>query len=337
MQVRDQDLSPDTEGGAEEALRSGYLQFLPRLAKAHLLVLRAASATLGWDFSEDNWVLFARAHDLPVASTFARSAGGGSFAFAKFLAAVGPLPPHPGGPRFRVPRRRIGWDADRLLLGAMTVARMNGGWPSVERYDDAARKARARGVEVPLIGVIYRQLGLTYTEVKLAAGTLLKSIETERGPRKGFLPTYDDADEVARGLALGIELLGGVRPSSDVWDVVTRPFRKRGVPTTGKIEKTFQSWQAAWAHVERLGLDAGVQADERPRYVSEVAIARGMARAEDELGYRPTARGWPDDVRDLKKQLGPGIIPAKPTIYSYFPSWKAAWAAVDALRARGTL
>jgi hypothetical protein len=337
--MRRPDRSPttDSDGELERALRAGYLQFLPRLAKAHLLVLRAASGSLGWDFSEDEWRLFARAHDLPVASTFARSAGGGSFALAKFLAAVGPLPPHSGGSRFSVPRQVIGWDAERLLLGALTVARINGSWPPRDRFDDAARKARDRGVEVPLIKVIDRGLELTYKELQLVAETLAKSIARERGERYGFPPTYSDADAVARGLALAVELLEGDRPSSDVWDVVTRPLRKLGVPVTSKINRTFPSWHAAWAHVERLGLDPGVQADERPRYRTEEAIARGMATAEDELGYRPTPTQWTDAVRDLKRTLGPGIIPAKPTIYTYFPSWKAAWACVKALRARGLL
>lgn len=86
------DAEGDIEGDFEQTLRVRYLQCLPRLAKAHLYALRAASATLGWDFGEDDWTVFARAHHLPVASTFARTAGGGSFAFAKFLAEVGPLP-----------------------------------------------------------------------------------------------------------------------------------------------------------------------------------------------------------------------------------------------------
>jgi hypothetical protein len=82
----------DPEPELERELRAGYLSFLPRHAKAQLLVLRAASASLGWGFSEDDWTLFARTYDLPVASTFARSAGGGSFAFAKFLGGVAPSP-----------------------------------------------------------------------------------------------------------------------------------------------------------------------------------------------------------------------------------------------------
>jgi hypothetical protein len=45
---------------SEQALREGFLQFLPRLAKAHLLVLRAASSSLGCDFGEDDWETFAR-------------------------------------------------------------------------------------------------------------------------------------------------------------------------------------------------------------------------------------------------------------------------------------
>jgi hypothetical protein len=219
------------EGERERTLRAGYLQFLPRLAKAHLLVLRAASGALGWDYGEDEWVAFARAHDLPVASTFARQAGGGSFAFAKFLAAVGPLPPHPGGSRFVGPRRLTGWDDERVLLGAMTVARINGGWPVRNRFDSAARKARGRSVEVPLMDAIERQLGLTYKELKVVAETLADAIAREHGPTYGRLSTYEDADDVAHGLALAIELLDGERPSSDVWDVVTRPFRRLGVPS----------------------------------------------------------------------------------------------------------
>jgi hypothetical protein len=313
------------------------LKFLPRLPKAHLYVLRAASASLGWDFSEDDWAAFARAHDLPVASTFARVAGGGSFAFAKFLARVGPLPPHPDGSRFQAPHRLTAWETETLLLGAMTVARMNGGWPPYERFDEAARKARGRGVEVPLIGLLTEKLGLRYNELKAVAETLANSIAKEPARRHGFLTTYNHADQVARGLALGIELLGGERPSSDLWDRDTESIRERGVPATQLIYKTFGTWQAAWLHVDALGLDAGVQSDQRPRYKSTLAIARGMARAEDELGYRPTPTDWTDAVRDLKRRFGPGIIPAKPTIYYYFESWRAAWMCVDALRARELL
>jgi hypothetical protein len=40
----------------------------------------------------------------------------------------------------------------------MKVARINGGWPARDRFDDAARKARDRGIEVPLIDVIDRFL-----------------------------------------------------------------------------------------------------------------------------------------------------------------------------------
>jgi hypothetical protein len=135
----------------EDALRDAYVRSLTRLSKAHLLVLRAASATLGQDFDEEAWESFAREYDLPVASTFARASGGGSFNFAKFLAGVGPLPPHPGGPRTkRGPRTLGGWTHERLLLGAMTVARINGGWPRYHRFDEVACKARSRGVDVPL-------------------------------------------------------------------------------------------------------------------------------------------------------------------------------------------
>lgn len=322
------------EGELEHALRAGYLQFLPRLAKARLLVLRAASASLGWDFSEDAWVDFARAHDLPVASTFARAAGGGSFAFAKFLAEVGPLPSHPGGSRFSVPRQVVSWDTERLLLGAMTVARINGSWPARNRFDDAANKLRRRGIGVPLIDVIDRRLGLSYTELQRVAEALADAIACERGPRFGFPATYVEADELARGLALGIELLGGPRPSSDVWNPETRHLRRKGVPGLQKVIETFGSWHAAWAHVEALGLDPGVQADPRPRYKTAASIARGMAIAEDELGYRPRPTQWTDAVRPLKKKLGSGVIPAKPTIYYYFPTWTAAWVCADVLRAR---
>lgn len=319
----------------ERALRDGYLQFLPRLAKAHLRVLRAASATLGWDFGEDEWEVFAREYDLPVASTFARAAGGGSFALAKFLADVGPLPPHPGGSRFQAQRRIGGWTQERLLLGAMTVARTNGGWPARARFDDAARKARARGVDVPLIDVVLRRLGLTYTELRRAASRLVSEIESA-GPGDGVPNTYERADGVALGMALGVELLGYRRPSSDVWDDSTRAYRSRGVPSLQTIARAFGGWHAGWGHVEKLGLDPGVQSDPRPRYTLE-GIARGMALAEARLGHRPSPSAWTDDVRELKLEVGAGVIPAKPTIYYYFRTWNEAWAFVDILRAQGVI
>lgn len=219
----------------------------------------------------------------------------------------------------------------------MTVARINGGWPSYERFDDVARKARARGVEVPLIDALNRKLGLRYNELKVVAETLASSIGREPGRRQKSFTSYDNADEVAHGLALGIELLGGERPSSEWWDAITAPIRDRGVPATALIYKTFGTWQAAWLHVEGLGLNPGVQADQRPRYKSTLAIARGMAIAEEELGYRPTSKGWQDAVRDLKEKHGPGVIPAKPTIYNYFESWGTAWSWVDKFRADGIL
>lgn len=318
----------------EEALREGYLQFLPRLAKAYLLVLRAASASLGWDFGDDEWEAFARAYHLPVASTFARVCGGGSFAFAKFMANVGPLPPHRGGSRYRGRRRVGGWTRERLLLGVMTVARINGAWPPRDRYDDVARRARERGVDAPFIDVVLRRLGVTYTELKNAAGQLAAAIGTA-GPRDGVPSTYDRADSVAHGMTLGIELLG-YRPSSDAWDERTKPHRKRGVPSLHKIMMAFPSWHEAWAHVEGLGLDPGVQNDPRPRYSVE-SLAAGLALVEDRLGYRPLPSEWTDVVRPLKREVGPGAIPAKSTIYDHFETWNEAWLCVDILRAQGVI
>ena len=276
---------------------------------------------------------------MPVASTLARSVGGGSYAFAKFLAAVGPLPPHPGGSRFSVPKL-FGCDAELLLLGAMTVARVNGGWPAGDRFDDAARKARDRGIKVPLINILRRQLGLSYTELKVVAETLAESIAREGLPRNRSLPSFDDADVVARGLALAIELLGGERPSSDVWDVATRPFRKRGVPHLTKTMRAFPSWREAWAHVEKLRLDAGVQANQRPQYRTASEVARGIAVAEDALGYRPTPNRWTDDVRHLKRMLGHGVIPNShpraPTCLSSAPLVVRCGGVAARVRAEGT-
>ncbi len=324
------------ETDRERAVRAGYLQFLPRLAKAHLLVLRAAAATLGWNFSEDTWEGFARDYDLPVASTFARSAGAGSFAFAKFLAGVGPLPPHPGGSRFHRPKLFVNWDTVGLLLAAATVARINGGWPGRDRFDDAARKARSRGVEVPLIDVIERRLALTYAALQRVADALAAAISAGTGARYGTAPTYERADEVAHAMALGVRRLDGVRPSSETWDDATCAFRKDGVPGERKITSIFGSWRSAWEYVELIGLDSGFQADARPRYSTQ-GIARGMALVEDRRGYRPSPRDWTNVVRDLKCEFGPGVIPAKPTIYHHFASWDLAWTCVDELRARGII
>ena len=319
----------------EAVLREGFVQSLPRLVKAHLHTLRAASASLGWDFNEEAWAKFASEHGLPVASTYARAAGGGSFSFAKFLAEVGPLPPHPGGARFAAPRRSRGdWSRERLLLGAATVARLNRGWPARDKYDDVARKARERGVEVPLIDVALRQLGLTYTQLKRAANDLTAEIAAA-DPGEGAPRTYDRADEWARGMALGVELLGGHRPPYQRWDRAIKPYQSRGVPSVWTIRRVFGSWRAGWDHVDRLGLDAGKQDNPRPRYGLDEAIARGMALVEDRLGYRPRSKQWDDAVRELKREVGPGVIPAKSTIYYHFSTFNEGWLLADRLRARG--
>lgn len=318
------------EVAADAELRRRYLYFLPKLARTYLLVLRAASATLGRDFSEDDWEGFARTYDLPVASTFARAGGGRSFSFAKFLAAVGPLPLHAGGPRLRKGRQISGWTDERLLLGAMTLARMNGGWPPENRWNDVARKARERGVDVPMRGVLLRQLGATYNELRCAATNLAEHIGSSEP--EGIAPTYTQADCVAHGMALGVEILGH-RPSSETWDAETQAVRRLGVPHATKIFGTFGAWRAGWDYVTKLGLDPGVQRDARPRYTA-TGIACGMALVEGRLGRRPSAREWTDAVRDLKKEVGAGVIPAKSTIYDHFPSWKAAWLFVDVLRAQ---
>jgi hypothetical protein len=62
-----------------------------------------------------------------------------------------------------------------------------------------------------------------------------------------------------------------------------------------------------------------------------------MALVEDRLGRRPSPYRWREDVRALKREVGPGVIPAKQTVYGYFPSWRAAWLFVDMLRAQGKI
>ena len=69
----------------------------------------------------------------------------------------------------------------------MKVARINGGWPARDRFDDAARKARDRGIEVPLIDVIDRFLKPRHrfvaTAVAAASGA---RVQPQLGP--GIVP-----------------------------------------------------------------------------------------------------------------------------------------------------